>query len=111
MAEALKAEDLTETDIDNDIIFESKAVYLCRTGSLRLKRDKLEVIDRDGNVKETFDIDKMSNIKRRGYTCIVWDYGDNSFESHIAILDFQRDNWLDVLDKATSGRYDEILYA
>ncbi len=104
-----------ESKIDNnsndDVFFESRAVYLCRTGSLRLKKNKMEVLDREGNIKEVFIVDEMRDIRRRGHTCIVWNYADNSFESHIAILDFQRDNWLEALDKARTGKYEEILYA
>lgn len=94
---------------DDEVFFESRSVYLCRTGSLRLRKDRMEVIDREGNVKDEFEIDKMRDIKRRGHTCICWNYDNNSFESHIAILDFQRDNWIDALDKAQNGRYDEIV--
>ena len=106
---------MTEDDIvfnsEDDVFFESRAVYLCRTGSLRLKKNKMEVIDREGNVKEVFNVDDMRDIRRRGHTCIVWKYADNNFESHIAILDFQRDNWLDALDKARSGNYAGINYS
>ncbi len=104
-------EDEFDATFDDEVIFESRAVYLCRTGSLRLKKNKMEVLDREGKVKEVFNLDEMRDIRRRGHTCIVWNYADNSFESHIAILDFQRDNWLDALDKAQSGKYAEILYA
>ena len=96
---------------DDDVIFESRAVYLCRTGSLRLKKDTMEVLDRNGDVKEVFTLCDMRDIKKRGHTCITWNYKDNSFESHIAILDFQRDNWLDALEKAQDGRFEEISYA
>ena len=95
----------------DDVLFGSRAVYLCRTGSLRLTKGKMEVVDREGNVKEQFLLDYMRGIKKRGHTCITWNYKNNSFESHIAILDFQRDNWLDALKKAQDGRYDEIMYA
>ena len=88
-------EDEFDATFDDEVIFESRAVYLCR----------------EGKVKEVFNLDEMRDIRRRGHTCIVWNYADNSFESHIAILDFQRDNWLDALDKAQSGKYAEILYA
>lgn len=102
---------MAETRSNEDVLFTSRAVYLCRTGSLRLKKDKMEVLDREGNLKEEFLLDDMSNIRKRGHTCIVWNYKGNSFESHIAILDFQRDNWIEALGKAKSGKYDELLYA
>ena len=102
---------MEENRTEDDVLLNSRAVYLCRTGSLRLKTDKMEVLDREGNLKEEFYLDNMSNIRKRGHTCIVWNYKGNSFESHIAILDFERDSWIDALDKAKNGRYDEVMYA
>ncbi len=98
------------SDSNDEVLFESRAVYLCRTGGLRLKKDKMEVVNRDGDVTEEFYLKDMRDIRKRGHTCIVWNYGDNSFESHIAILDFQRENWIDAIAKAKDGQYAEIIY-
>lgn len=108
---AIERGKLLMSSSNDDVLFESRAVYLCRTGGLRLRKDKMEVVNRDGNITEEFLLDDMRDIRKRGHTCIVWNYGDNSFESHIAILDFQRENWLDALEKAKAGKYDEIAYA
>ena len=99
------------TITQEDTLFESRAVYLCRTGTLQLTSEKIMFINRDGVITKEFSISEIRDMKKRGHTCISFNYANNPFESSIAILDFQRDTWINNILNAQQGRFDEILSA